>query len=130
MEESNYEKQREDFEFNQANIRDAYLKILEAKQGRKPTNKEIAEKTGLSIPTVRKHLKEMNARGFDVDEVDNLRILSDDVKLAIYQQAVDGNVPAMKLWLQVVEGWVEKGETKHSGKIETVTGPPVIIKIT
>lgn len=124
------EPRKADFEFNQAAIRDAYIEILKEKKGRNPTLHEIAERVGLSVTTVKKHLDELDRK--EIGKVGKLkfRILSDDVILSIYRSAMKGNAGSQKLWVQIIDDWSEKQETKLSGKVEVDNKPPVILKIT
>ena len=85
---------------NHAAIRDAYLDMLREK-GRKPTLEEIASASNLSIQTVHKHLKELEF----VPRQHELRILTDDVIIAVYQGAVKGNGALARLWFELMEGW-------------------------
>jgi|SRR5690606_11326964 len=125
------DQRNETFENNQAAIRDAVLLLLKEKK-RKPTKREICEHTGLSYPTVRKHLRELDKRGFGSKhhKKDNLlRTLTDDVKLSIYNSAMKGNPAAMKLWLQVMEGFTEKTESKVEANVKVDNAPPVVVVI-
>jgi len=119
-----------DFEFNQAAIRDAYIDILKSKQGRNPTLAEIAERVGLSVTTVKKHLDELDRKKLGSVGRKKFKVLTDDMILSIYRAGMKGNAASQKLWMQIVEDWNEKQETKHSGEIKTVNQPPVIVKIT
>jgi hypothetical protein len=120
--------QRADKEANGELIHSTVLAILQENGGRKPTIKAISDKTTLSISAVKKHIKNMSFKG-QVDETCSLRLLTDRVKFAIYESAIAGNVAAMKLWFQIVEGWSEKTETKLEAKVQVDNKPPVIIHI-
>lgn len=121
-------KKRRDVEFNREAVRRAFLNALKQTNGRRPTVKELSEASGLSSKTIISHLETIDIRGV-ADP--SFKILSDDVILAVYRSAMKGNPTSAKLWFQLVHGWTEKTETKHSGEIKTDdTKPPVIIKIT
>src|SRR5262245_12764114 len=109
---------KSDFEFNHARIRDAYIELLKAKKGRNPTLAEISEQVGLSVTTVKKHLDELDKTKIAKIGNSKFKILSDDVILSIYRAAMKGSAASQKLWLQIVEDWNEKQETKLSGEIK------------
>jgi hypothetical protein len=121
--------QRIDTEANSGLIRNAYIEILKEKKGKRPTVADLCGKTGLASTSVKKHLKSLSFKELSED-VALWRVLTDDVILAIYRSAVQKlNPQAQKLWMQVVEGWNEKSETKLSGEIKVDNKPPVIIVI-
>lgn len=123
-------KTRQDFEFNQAKIREAFIELLKEKKGRRPTRVELSERTGIHFNTIQKHLRGIDFSGLLADDQKIFRVLTDDIILAIYRAGMKGNPSAQKLWMQYVEGWTEKQETKHSGAITVENTPPVIVKIT
>ncbi len=45
-----------------------------------------------------------------------------------YTEHYPPDAAAAKLWFQIVEGWTEKQEHKHTGQVK-VTAPPVTLKI-
>ena len=120
---------RKDFELNQAKIREAFIEILKEKKGRRPTRAELAERTGIHYNTIQKHLSGVDFSDLLADSQRIFKVLNDDVVLSIYRSALKGNPAAQKLWLQYVNGWSEKTETKLSGKVEVDNKPPVILKI-
>ena len=96
-------------------IRDSFIKLIERLK-KKPTYPEIAKDCGLSESTIQKHIEEL-----EFDPMRHpLRMLSDNVLIAIYDSAIGGNVRAQKLWFQVLEGWNEKQEIRHSGYTPTL----------
>ncbi len=56
-------------------------------------------------------------------------IVSEEPILVPYTEHYPPDPTAAKLWLQVVEGWTEKQEHKHSGEVK-ITTPPVTLNIT
>jgi hypothetical protein len=98
-------KRRVDVEYNRTVIHDAYL-ALAVELKRKPRLVEVSAKCGLSYHTVSKHIATLN---FDPPK-DSLRILTPSVLYSIFASATNGNSAAQKLWLQVMENWVEKKE--------------------
>jgi len=104
---------RSDFEANQVLIRDAMVSIMKEKKGRKPTNAELAEKTGLSEATIKRHVKDLEWK----PQKSIWRVYSDDMFAALLAAAQKGSVRAVQLWFEVVEGWVRKTkqDIKHIG---------------
>lgn len=95
-------RRNNNWEANHAAIRDAYVRLI-ADLLRRPTVPEVVQMCGLNYETVRKHI---NALKFE-PIAHPLRVLTDDVLLAVVQGAKDGNAASQKLWFQVMEGWRE-----------------------
>jgi DNA-binding transcriptional MocR family regulator len=117
---------RKDKQVNYELIRKAFLKIIQGKK-KAPTIDEVCDATGLSVNTVKKHLKELQ-----FDAPDNpFRILTPEVITAIYETATSGDkgaVQAQKLWMQLIEGWSEKVQqdiTSDGEKLMSWTITPV-----
>ena len=119
---------RADQERNAASIRDAVLKLLKQNKGRTPTFSEIAKETGLHYNTVANHWDKLDFMS-SLSKGNPLKALSGDVLLGIYKSAMNGSAASQKLWFQIVEGWNEKKEIDHSGKIETTPQPPTVLNI-
>ena len=96
------------WELNHQLIRDSYMELIKRNQ-KKPTIKEVSDDCRLSMTTINKHLKSLK---FDPLR-HPLRILTDDVLLAIASAAKGGSSSSQKLWMQVCEGWSEKQEITH-----------------
>ena len=96
---------RKDWEYNQALVEEQFL-ILVAKKRRRPTIKELMEATGLSKPTIERHMKEI----VFTPPKDPMRILTSPVIAGIAMAAINGNAASQKLWMQIMEGWNEKKE--------------------
>jgi hypothetical protein len=79
--------------------------------------------------TIYKHLDNVDFSELLAEDQRTFRILTDDVILSIYRAAMKGSAASQKFWLQFVEGWTEKQETKHSREIKVKQKPPVIFKI-
>lgn len=120
---------RSDQKANGALIRAAFIALLQESKGVRPTVNQIKEQTGLSTMTIKRHLKSIDFRDMVETSKASWRVLTDDVVLSIYRTAVKGNPQAQKLWFQIVEGWSEKRETKHSGDVKIENKPPVILNI-
>jgi hypothetical protein len=119
--------QRRDVEHNRGVVRDAYHKLLTQNKGRRPTIQELSKECRLHPSTIKDHIKSLDFA--DLSQT-SFRVLSDDVILSIYRSAMAGKPAAQKLWMQIVEGWNEKTETKHSGEIALDHTPSVILKFT
>ena len=131
--------EREDSQANRAKIRKAMLGFIK-KELRPPSVQELVALTGISAKTVKLHRKRISlGTGTDND----YQQLTGDVLLALHARAVGykhpaekihfdkhGNVSradytehyppdaaAAKLWMQLVEGFSEKQETKLSGEV-------------
>lgn len=104
------------WEYNHTIIRDSYVNLIKSLK-RKPTYPEVSEDTKLSENTVKKHIDKLK---FDLQK-HPLRILSDDVLIAIAKAAIDGNTQSQKLWMQLCEGWSEKQIREYQGDININT---------
>ena len=136
---TNPKKQREDSQRNGALVQKAMLAFVKKYQ-RPPTIQELVAATGLSDKTVMVHRKRVKLG----DGKDNVyQQLTNDVLMALHARAVGYSHPAVKifndkvagiveadytehyppdagaakLWMQVVEGFSEKSEQKHSGEV-------------
>ena len=104
--EDNNELRNATWDHNHGRIRDEFLKILKAKNGRKPTVEELAAATSLHATTIRKHIKSLKfepARHVG-------KFLTDDVLMSIFKSAIKGNAPSQKLWFELMEGFAQKQE--------------------
>lgn len=100
------EKRNITWEANHRILYETYLRLIK-KTRRCPTYDEIEKATGFSRATISKHIKELKF----IPEEHPLRVLTDDVVLSIYDAAKKGKSLSQKLWMQVIEGWVERNET-------------------
>lgn len=104
------EKRAKHWELNHRKIRDAYIQLIKEKQGM-PTMSEISTITGLSHSTVQRHLDDLHFEPLKHP----LRILTPDVILAIANSARKGSAMSQKLWMQLMEGWVEHHDITTMG---------------
>ena len=100
------------WELNHSIIRDSYVELIK-KLRRKPTYKEVSKDANLSIKTIKLHIDKLK---FEPHK-HPLRILSDDVLIAIAHSAQLGSSASQKLWMQICEGWTEKQVMEHTGNI-------------
>ncbi len=103
-------KRRKHWDTNHKLIKDAYLLIVK-EEGRAPTMTEVSKRVNLSYKTVDRHMKELK---FDPLQ-HPARILTEEVLLAIAKSAQKGRSASQKLWMQLVEGWVEKQDITTDG---------------
>ncbi|HYX08431.1 MAG TPA: hypothetical protein VE912_17000 [Bacteroidales bacterium] len=102
---NNKTSKRKDFEFNNVLVRNAFLEIFN-ETGRKPKLVELADKTGLHFETIRSHVNELQF----TPQSDTMRVLTPDVIASLARQCIGGDVRAIKLWMQILEGWKESSE--------------------
>jgi hypothetical protein len=101
------------WEGNQDLIERAFIEIFN-QGGRRPRYSEIAEKTGLSLPTIKRHMN-----GVRIAEATNpLKIFAPEILLNLTDQALGGSIPAIKLWLQVVCGWSPNTTEPETSRID------------
>lgn len=117
------EEKRRDYEFNHRKIRIAYVDLIK-NHGRCPTIGEVAQYSSLSFSTCQRHLENIS---FETEQ-HPLRVLTEDVLLAIYQSALEGGAAAQKLWMQLMEGWSEKTILDHQSKGERIGDVNVMVK--
>ena len=67
-----------------------------------PTKSAIAEKTGLSRPTVDKHLSEYTSNPQYLQQIEQFHFMSNKVLARVYQFAVDGNIKAARLYFDII----------------------------
>lgn len=139
---------RRDKDQNENKIKDALLELF-AQTG-SYTQKAIAEKTGLSERTIQRHMKGLKF----VPQDSVLKVLTPEILMRLYQRATGysheavkifmpsgsrksvkvkytqhypPDTAAIKLWMQVVEGWSEKIQQEHSGEVAATNQPPVLL---
>lgn len=72
--------------------------------GRMPTMFELSAKTGLSRQTLGKHLKEYRNHPQYIEHLEQFRFMSQKVLSKMFQLAMNGNVGAGRLYLEMVGG--------------------------
>jgi len=65
-----------------------------------PLKIDIAEKTGLSRPTIDKHLKEYTSNPLYIQEEEQFRFMTSKVLAKVFSFAVNGDIRACKLYLE------------------------------
>ena len=94
-------EQSRQWEENHLKIIDCIRKHMQSKY-RTPTVTVIAQETGLSRPTIRKHMREF-ATEPDFREHANLyKMLTTDVLRLLYAQVTYGNMRAARLYLEIM----------------------------
>lgn len=117
LKESEEQHRYKEWDRNHVLIKEAYLTLM-VDLLRFPTQTEVAVKCDLSRETVNRHLSEMTFEPIKHPA----RILTDEVIKSIAQASFKGNSASQKLWLQVMEGWVEKTEQEIKNDLPPVTG--------
>lgn len=107
------QKRRTDYLTNQTIILEAFKKLL-YKNGRKPTPTEISEESGVSLRTVKRHIKGFRSELY----MNEFRILTTEIVIALYEKAKEGRAAEVKLWMQLIENWKEMQGIAHSGEIK------------
>lgn len=87
------------WEYNHCQITIAISTMMQ-EYGRMPSKKELAEKTGLSRPTLDKHLKEYTNNPLYIQEVEQFRFMTSKVLAKVFSFAVNGDIRACKLYLE------------------------------
>jgi len=107
-----------DWETNHLKIIDAYTDFVE-KNSKAPKVTELATLSGLTRPTVYKHLKQMQ-----LTEISNkFKIRAMTILEGVCKKAEDGDVQAAKLLLNLTFGWNEKTiiENKNTNRTLKIT---------
>ena len=92
-----------------------------ASNGFPPTQKQLAAATQLSEVTIWKHCKEITLSNV----VPDYRPFTPRILAGLAAKAAKGDAQAAKLWLQVIEGWIEKKANEHTG----ADGKPLFDKL-
>lgn len=112
------------WERNHVLIMEAFVNLININGGRCPTIEEVQKHLGdLSIRVIGEHLQTMK---FELTD-HPARILTDKVILALFNSCViDRSPAAIKLWMQLFEGFSEKSEHNINLKeIPAITFTPV-----
>lgn len=89
------------WEYNHNQITVAISTLIQ-EFGRMPTKREIAMKTDLSRQTIHKHLKEYSTHPQYSIHMEQFKFMTAKVLSSVYKFAVNGDVSACKLFLNVV----------------------------
>jgi len=89
------------WEHNQMVISSAISEFI-AKHGCMPTKTFIAEQTGLSRPTVVKHVKEYNTHPEYLAAVQQFKFMAPNVLASVFKSAINGDTKAARLYLEMV----------------------------
>jgi len=97
---------RRDWQIMQRKIRKAMIEYYRENQA-SPTNRELAERIGVSERTIVRHLRSVDYAELFAEQRPVFATFMPNVMMAIYNSAIKGKVPAQKLMLQIVFGWAE-----------------------
>lgn len=89
------------WEYNHIQITSAISTLIQ-EFGRMPSKQEIATKTELSRQTVHKHLKEYSTHPQYLIQMEQFKFMTSKVLSRVFTFAVNGDVSACKLFLNVV----------------------------
>lgn len=114
---------RQDWERNHAQIVDSYLRLF-AEKKRPPTQTEIALDCKLSRQAIHKHIKNLKLEDYLPDvKLRTMRVLH-----GLSARAEKGYAQEVKLWMQIVHGWVERSDITSGGEPITAIEVTVIKK--
>lgn len=108
---------RVDWEVNHDTILESYLRLYSADPIHKtPTRGAIARDTGLSEPTVQRHIRKISVK----DVAPMLKMRVGPILNALADRAESGEPAAVKLYMQLVYGWKETtaNENQENYKIK------------
>src|ERR1700721_2741617 len=108
-------EETEQKDYHQKEYEKYHEKILECidgfeKSGTDYTSSLIAERTGISIPCVNKHLKELRKHSSYKADTDLLAIKAKKIKKMIYTKAEEGDAEYCRMG-RAMEGWKKKKKT-------------------
>jgi ABC-type transporter MlaC component len=89
------------WENNHSLITTAISQLLKIK-GRMPAKTEIAEATGLSRPTIYKHLREYRSSDLFKQQIEQFRLITSSVLVTVFNAAKEGDMAAAKLYFNVI----------------------------
>jgi hypothetical protein len=95
----NNETKNQCWEYNHSHITIAIATLMQ-ENGRMPSKVELANKTGLSRPTIDKHLKEYSSNPLYIQEVEQFKFMTAKVLAKVFKFAVNGDIRACKLYLE------------------------------
>lgn len=87
------------WEYNHCHITNAISTLMQ-EYGRMPSKVELANHTGLSRPTIDKHLKEYTSNPIYLQEVEQFKFMTAKVLARVFKFAVSGDIRACKLYLE------------------------------
>lgn len=105
------------WEYNHTNITCAISKLMQ-QYGRMPHKNELAQETGLSRQTIHKHLKEYATHPQYLSQMEQFRFMTSKVLARVFAFAVQGDMKAAKLYLDVIGN---SNEQKSNGRHRRAT---------
>ena len=95
----------------------AAISNLMQEYGRMPSKTELASYTGLSRPTIHKHLKDYASHPQYMEQVEQFRFMTSKVLAKVFQFAVKGDIQAAKLYFSMV-GSMNNGTAQNNTLIQ------------
>ena len=82
-----------------------------------PSKTELASHTGLSRPTIHKHLKDYASHPQYMEQVEQFRFMTSKVLAKVFRFAVNGDIQAAKLYFTMV-GSMNNGAAQNNTLIQ------------
>ena len=102
-------RKRRDWERNHEKIRDAFLRLIEAKK--RPTLRALAKEAGFNRTTIEKHIDTLDVLQIATAPV---KMLGEEILLSLGRAALrTGRAAEAKLYMQLVYGWREQLDLGH-----------------
>jgi hypothetical protein len=94
----------------------AYVREYMRMENQTPTVADIADKTGISRPTVYKHLQSFSSTAEFAGHASIFKVMVTDVVRLLYRQCCNGNIHAARLYLETM-GVLKTGKTVNNNFI-------------
>lgn len=91
------------WELTHGAIENAYIQLINELK-RAPTMQEVADKCNIHRNTVQRHCKDISLDDFRP----SIKLHTGSVLLGLVKKAREGHAPEVKLFAQLIHGWVEK----------------------
>lgn len=101
------------WEYNHAKITVAIEQLISV-SGRMPSKVDLANKTGLSRPTIDKHLKEYASNPLYLQETEQFKFMTGKVLATVLNFAMKGDIRACKLYLEFMGSIKGGGNTYNT----------------
>lgn len=117
------------WERNHALLTKAYLEHIKEYKTT-PTLKQLNEKTGISLPKISAHLKELDIDRLTIGSPH--RLIGDIILMGLGANGAQGDSAAAKLFFQLVFGFSEKASVDHTSggkEIKSLTSEQIFDRI-